>query len=153
MFPVDSAPAPGGDIAVGTLPAGRHGTLTHHGRPDKLFDAITRLRARAAEQGLVWGMTAGPGRGGALGLPHRVVPHGYSRRAGHGPVGDGAGLPPGRLTVAVCDASATMRDASATVHDSSATVHDANTTMRDASATVRGQTPPRRAGTPPRAPW
>ncbi|SDM73315.1 GyrI-like domain-containing protein [Streptomyces wuyuanensis] len=59
--PVDSAPAPEGDIAVGTLPAGRYGTLTHHGHPDKLFDAITRLRAWAAEQGLEWEMTAGPG--------------------------------------------------------------------------------------------
>ncbi|MFF7713477.1 GyrI-like domain-containing protein [Streptomyces sp. NPDC007988] len=58
--PVLSGPTPEGDITVGILPAGRYGTPTHSGHPDKLFDAITRLREWAAEQGLEWDMAPGP---------------------------------------------------------------------------------------------
>ncbi|TLQ44320.1 GyrI-like domain-containing protein [Streptomyces marianii] len=49
--PVVSATARG-HIAVGSLPAGRYGALDTHGHPDGLFDAVTRLREWATEQGL-----------------------------------------------------------------------------------------------------
>ncbi|MEU3302698.1 MULTISPECIES: GyrI-like domain-containing protein [unclassified Streptomyces] len=58
--PVDSPPAPEGDIVIGTLPAGRYARLTHAGHPDRLFGAITRLREWAAEQGLEWDLITDP---------------------------------------------------------------------------------------------
>jgi effector-binding domain-containing protein len=43
-----------GDVAPGTLPAGRYATVTHHGHPNELVGAITELLAWADEQGLAW---------------------------------------------------------------------------------------------------
>jgi DNA gyrase inhibitor GyrI len=50
-----AAPLDGeGDVAAGTLPAGRFATVTHHGHPDELIGATAALLAWADEQGLVW---------------------------------------------------------------------------------------------------
>jgi effector-binding domain-containing protein len=43
-----------GDVTVGTLPAGRYATVTHHGHPDELIGATTDLLAWAEEQALTW---------------------------------------------------------------------------------------------------
>jgi effector-binding domain-containing protein len=43
-----------GDVAAGTIPAGRYATVTHHGHPTGLIDATASLLAWADEQGLNW---------------------------------------------------------------------------------------------------
>ena len=43
-----------GDITIGTVPAGRYATVTHHGHPDELVGATAALLAWADEQGLTW---------------------------------------------------------------------------------------------------
>jgi effector-binding domain-containing protein len=48
--PLDGA----GDVTVGTLPAGRYATVTHHGHPDELIGATAALLAWAQELGLTW---------------------------------------------------------------------------------------------------
>jgi effector-binding domain-containing protein len=48
--PLDSE----GDVTVGTLPAGRYATVTHHGHPSDLIGATAALLAWAQEQGLTW---------------------------------------------------------------------------------------------------
>ena len=50
-----AAPLDGdGDVAVGTLPAGRYVTATHHGHPNGLVDATSALLAWAADRDLAW---------------------------------------------------------------------------------------------------
>ncbi|MEU1386334.1 MULTISPECIES: GyrI-like domain-containing protein [unclassified Nonomuraea] len=46
-----------GEFHVGTLPAGRFVTESHHGHPDQLSGVIESVLKWAAEQGLTWDMT------------------------------------------------------------------------------------------------
>jgi len=52
--PVPEPIEPDGRIIPGSIPPGRYATLTHHGHPDGLFDAITALQEWGTAQGITW---------------------------------------------------------------------------------------------------
>lgn len=52
--PTDDTALVGGEIAAGTLPAGRYAVLLHRGRPDGLVAATGRLLAWAEREGHAW---------------------------------------------------------------------------------------------------
>lgn len=58
--PTTTAVSGEGEIAAGTIPAGRYVTATHTGHPDELMEATRQLLGWAESDGITWAMHSEP---------------------------------------------------------------------------------------------